>query len=256
MDLGDGALGALQRYAGLYAIDAVCLSHLHGDHCLDLCSYSVARLYHRTAPMPRIPVYGPSQAEARLGQALAADRAGRGRPRARDDRRVQLRDAHARHHRDRPAADHGRADEPPGGDVRLPDRARRAGAGLLGGHRPVRRAGRPGPRRGLPALRGVVPRRRRRPANCPRGSISPGGRPASTPTGPGPGSSCSPTWCRGTTRTVTLDEADGAFSGESYLAGRPGLSAGARVARSGRTYTQLLTCAYSSPAAPDSSAHT
>ena len=73
MDLGAGALGALQRYADLYAVDAVCISHLHGDHCLDLCSYSVARLFHPDGPKPRIPVYGPSQAEARLSQALAAD---------------------------------------------------------------------------------------------------------------------------------------------------------------------------------------
>lgn len=73
MDLGAGALGALQRYADLYAIDAVCISHLHGDHCLDLCSYSVARLYHPDGRQPRIPVYGPSQTEARLSQAYAAD---------------------------------------------------------------------------------------------------------------------------------------------------------------------------------------
>jgi len=73
MDLGAGALGALQRYADLYAIDAVCVSHLHGDHCLDLCSYSVARLYHPDGRQPRIPVYGPSQTEARLSQAFAAD---------------------------------------------------------------------------------------------------------------------------------------------------------------------------------------
>ena len=39
----------MQRYAGLYDIDAVCLSHLHADHCLDVCAYSVARTFHRTA---------------------------------------------------------------------------------------------------------------------------------------------------------------------------------------------------------------
>ena len=43
MDLGSGALGPLQRYCGLDEVDAVCLSHLHGDHCLDMCGYSVAR---------------------------------------------------------------------------------------------------------------------------------------------------------------------------------------------------------------------
>jgi ribonuclease BN (tRNA processing enzyme) len=81
IDLGSGALSAVQRYADLYEIDAVCLSHLHADHCLDVCDYSVARTYHPDGPMPRIPVYGPSQAAVRLGRALAADPAAQdGRP--------------------------------------------------------------------------------------------------------------------------------------------------------------------------------
>ena len=41
LDLGSGALGALQRYVDPLAIDAVLLSHLHADHCLDLCGYYV-----------------------------------------------------------------------------------------------------------------------------------------------------------------------------------------------------------------------
>ena len=67
IDLGSGALSALQRYAGLYDIDAICVSHLHADHCLDLCCYSVALTYHPEGPRPKIPVYGPSQAAVRLG---------------------------------------------------------------------------------------------------------------------------------------------------------------------------------------------
>ena len=43
LDLGSGALGPLQRYADLESIDAVALSHLHADHCLDLCSFYVFR---------------------------------------------------------------------------------------------------------------------------------------------------------------------------------------------------------------------
>jgi ribonuclease BN (tRNA processing enzyme) len=66
LDLGSGALGALQRYAGLYDLDAICLSHLHADHCLDLCAYAVAR-YHRPAgPAPRLPVYGPAGTAERM----------------------------------------------------------------------------------------------------------------------------------------------------------------------------------------------
>jgi ribonuclease BN (tRNA processing enzyme) len=73
MDLGSGGLGEMQRYADLYEIDAVCLSHLHADHCLDVCGYAVARTFSPDGPKPRIPVYGPAQAEVRLGRALAAD---------------------------------------------------------------------------------------------------------------------------------------------------------------------------------------
>jgi len=73
VDLGSGALGALQRHARLDQIDAICLSHLHADHCLDMCCYSVVRTYHPDGPQPPIPVYGPSQAPARLAQALTAD---------------------------------------------------------------------------------------------------------------------------------------------------------------------------------------
>src|SRR5262249_31310042 len=59
LDLGNGALGPLQRHIGLYEIGAVLLSHLHADHCLDLCGYWVARRYAPGGPKPRIPVYGP-----------------------------------------------------------------------------------------------------------------------------------------------------------------------------------------------------
>src|SRR2546425_798448 len=54
LDLGNGALGVLQRFAGLFSIDAICLSHLHADHCVDLGSYWVARQY--TPDGPRAPM--------------------------------------------------------------------------------------------------------------------------------------------------------------------------------------------------------
>ena len=69
LDLGNGSIGALQRYLGLYDIDAVCLSHLHADHCLDLCAYYVARTFHPDGPRPPIPVYGPGGAASRMAQA-------------------------------------------------------------------------------------------------------------------------------------------------------------------------------------------
>lgn len=67
VDLGNGALGSLQRYAGLFEVDAVCLSHLHADHCVDLYSYSIARTYAPAGPQPPIPVYGPAGTRERIG---------------------------------------------------------------------------------------------------------------------------------------------------------------------------------------------
>ena len=91
VDFGNGSLGALQKYAGLFDIDAVCLSHLHADHCVDLYSYSVARAYSPAGPQPAIPVYGP--ARHRRADELHA-RPGRGRPGP--DEAVPVRDAGAR----------------------------------------------------------------------------------------------------------------------------------------------------------------
>ena len=70
LDLGNGALGALQRYTALSDVDAICLSHLHADHCIDMIGYSVFQNYHPDGTQPRIPVYGPSGAEDRLALAL------------------------------------------------------------------------------------------------------------------------------------------------------------------------------------------
>ena len=42
LDLGSGALGAIQRYTDLEDIDAIFLTHLHPDHCMDLCGLHVA----------------------------------------------------------------------------------------------------------------------------------------------------------------------------------------------------------------------
>jgi ribonuclease BN (tRNA processing enzyme) len=66
LDVGNGALGPLQARVGLLGVDAVLLSHLHGDHCLDLIAYSYARRYHPSAPVPQLPVYGPKHTQQRL----------------------------------------------------------------------------------------------------------------------------------------------------------------------------------------------
>ncbi|MER5783390.1 MBL fold metallo-hydrolase [Streptomyces mobaraensis] len=67
LDMGNGALGELQRHIGLYDLDAVLLSHLHPDHCIDMCGYFVARYYrHDGGRAGAIPVYGPEGTEQRL----------------------------------------------------------------------------------------------------------------------------------------------------------------------------------------------
>jgi ribonuclease BN (tRNA processing enzyme) len=76
LDVGNGALGALQRYTGLADVDAICLSHLHADHCLDMCGYSVFQNYHPDGPQQRIPVYGPAGTADRLSRALGSDHLG------------------------------------------------------------------------------------------------------------------------------------------------------------------------------------
>jgi ribonuclease BN (tRNA processing enzyme) len=76
LDLGNGAVGALQNYTGLADVDAICLSHLHADHCIDMLGYSVFQNYHPDGPRPKIPVYGPAGAQDRLARALGTEHLG------------------------------------------------------------------------------------------------------------------------------------------------------------------------------------
>jgi ribonuclease BN (tRNA processing enzyme) len=69
LDLGNGGLGQLHRYVDPLSIDAVFLSHLHADHCLDLCGYYVMRKYHPTGAQPQIPVWGPEGTAERMARA-------------------------------------------------------------------------------------------------------------------------------------------------------------------------------------------
>jgi ribonuclease BN (tRNA processing enzyme) len=79
LDMGNGALGELQRHCGLYDIDAVVLSHLHADHCIDMAAYYVARYYrHDGGRCPSIPVYGPKGTEQRLAAAYGDASSGAG----------------------------------------------------------------------------------------------------------------------------------------------------------------------------------
>jgi ribonuclease BN (tRNA processing enzyme) len=71
VDFGTGSMSALQRFAGLYTIDAILLSHLHPDHILDACQYVVARRYAPGGPIQPLPLYGPVAAPERLALAYA-----------------------------------------------------------------------------------------------------------------------------------------------------------------------------------------
>jgi ribonuclease BN (tRNA processing enzyme) len=69
LDMGSGSLGPLQKYADADAVDGVFFSHLHPDHCLDLCGYYVLRKYHPGGALPRIPVWGPTGVARRMAAA-------------------------------------------------------------------------------------------------------------------------------------------------------------------------------------------
>jgi len=70
LDLGSGALGPLQRYVDPMTLDAVLLSHLHADHCLDVCGLYVM-LKHAPGAVPGrvLPVWGPTDTAGRLARA-------------------------------------------------------------------------------------------------------------------------------------------------------------------------------------------
>lgn len=75
LDFGNGSLGALQNHVELDGIDAVVISHLHPDHCLDLCSYFVVRNYDPLGRFTtRLPVHAPAGAQERITRAYAVDK--------------------------------------------------------------------------------------------------------------------------------------------------------------------------------------
>lgn len=69
LDLGGGALGVLQTYVDLRTIGAVAFTHLHADHCLDLCGFYVVRKHHPEGHWGRIPAWGPPGIARRMAAA-------------------------------------------------------------------------------------------------------------------------------------------------------------------------------------------
>lgn len=74
LDLGSGALGALQRHTDPLTLDAVVLSHLHADHCLDLTGLHVLRRHHPgTRGTSRLAVHGPGGSAERIARASGVE---------------------------------------------------------------------------------------------------------------------------------------------------------------------------------------
>ena len=74
LDLGHGAFGALQNYLDPADVDAIVISHLHADHCIDLTAYVVALRYggegyRLRGPDRRIPLIGVPGTRDRLEAA-------------------------------------------------------------------------------------------------------------------------------------------------------------------------------------------
>ncbi|HEY9292801.1 MAG TPA: MBL fold metallo-hydrolase [Microlunatus sp.] len=76
VDLGAGALGSLYGITDPSTVDAIAISHLHPDHCIDLCAFHVASRYAPDAPWKPVDLYGPPGTMERIGRAYDASASG------------------------------------------------------------------------------------------------------------------------------------------------------------------------------------
>jgi ribonuclease BN (tRNA processing enzyme) len=73
LDLGNGAFGALQAVTDPGLVDAVYLSHLHADHCLDVAPFVVWHRYSGRSDGRTVPLFAPVGADRRLALAYDPD---------------------------------------------------------------------------------------------------------------------------------------------------------------------------------------
>ena len=73
LDLGNGSFGVLQGLADPATIDALYLSHLHADHCLDVAPFVVWHRYSGRSRGRPVPLYAPAGADRRLAAAYYGD---------------------------------------------------------------------------------------------------------------------------------------------------------------------------------------
>lgn len=71
LDAGNGTFSVLQRYADYTRIDALVLSHLHPDHCLDIYPLNVALRYGPVKA--RIPIYAPPRSQEILDRLMTGE---------------------------------------------------------------------------------------------------------------------------------------------------------------------------------------
>jgi ribonuclease BN (tRNA processing enzyme) len=75
LDLGNGAFGTLQALVDPATVDALYLSHLHADHCLDVAPFIVWHRYSGRSRGRPVPLYAPPGADRRLASAYYGDSA-------------------------------------------------------------------------------------------------------------------------------------------------------------------------------------
>jgi ribonuclease BN (tRNA processing enzyme) len=73
LDLGNGSFGSLLALADPARVDAVYLSHLHADHCLDVVPFIVWSRYSGRGRSRPLPLYAPVGADRRLALAYDGD---------------------------------------------------------------------------------------------------------------------------------------------------------------------------------------
>lgn len=73
LDLGNGALGPLQRFGDPTALDVIGVSHLHSDHVADLIVLNVLRRYRPQGACDQVPLYGPPGTAERLAVMAGKD---------------------------------------------------------------------------------------------------------------------------------------------------------------------------------------
>lgn len=69
VDLGPGSTGRLFSVLDPATVDAIAISHLHPDHCLDLTGFHIAAQHSPTAPWKPVPLYGPPGTLERITRA-------------------------------------------------------------------------------------------------------------------------------------------------------------------------------------------